>query len=109
MAVSLLLILTTCKSHETANVDRGKMLMTQYSCTACHNIPGVQGPPGMVGPPLEHMASRGSIAGKFPNNPDTMARWLQNPQAMDPQNSMPNLNVTPVDSHDMAAFLYTLK
>ena len=85
------------------------MLMTQYGCTACHNIPGVQGPHGMVGPPLEPMASRGSIAGKFPNNPDTMARWLQNPQAMDPQNSMPNLKVTAPDSRDMAAFLYTLK
>ena len=108
-AVSLFLLLTACKPHETANVDRGKILMTQYSCTACHNIPGVQGPRGMVGPPLEHMASRGSIAGKFPNNPDTMARWLQNPQAMDPQNSMPNLKVSAADSRDMAAFLYTLK
>jgi len=28
---------------------------------------------------------------------------------MDPQNSMPNLKVTPSDSRDMAAFLYTLK
>ena len=105
----VLILLAACKHEQTANVQRGKTLITQYGCTACHNIPGVQGPRGMVGPPLEHMASRGSIAGKFPNNPDTMARWLQNPQAMDPQNSMPNLKVTPSDSRDMAAFLYTLK
>ncbi len=105
----VLLLLVACKPHETASVQRGKTLITQYGCTACHNIPGVQGPRGMVGPPLEHMASRGYIAGKFPNNPDTMAKWLQNPQAMDPQNAMPNLKVTPADSRDMAAFLYTLK
>jgi len=103
------LLLASCKAYETANVQHGKTLMTQYGCTACHNIPGVKGPRGMVGPPLDHMASRAYIAGKYPNNPDTMANWLQNPQAMDPQNAMPNLHVTPADSRDMAAFLTTLK
>jgi cytochrome c1 len=38
-----------------------------------------------------------------------MMKWLQNPQSMDPQNAMPNLNVTPDDSRDMTAFLYTLR
>jgi cytochrome c1 len=38
-----------------------------------------------------------------------MTKWLQNPQAMDPNNAMPNLGVTPDDSRDIAAFLFTLK
>ena len=37
------------------------------------------------------------------------AACAQNPQAMDPTNAMPNLGVTPDDSRDMTAFLYTLE
>ena len=91
------------------NADHGKQLVAQYGCTACHIVPGVAGPKGMVGPPLEHIGSRNVIAGKLPNTPENMMRWLQNPQAMDPMNAMPNLGITPKDSQDITAFLYTLK
>ena len=108
------LLLAACKRQETPAVpagdaNRGKQLMTQYGCTSCHIIPGVAGPRGMVGPPLEHMAARQFIAGKFRNTPQTMSQWLQNPQSLDPLNAMPNLGVTPNDARDMAAFLSTLQ
>jgi cytochrome c1 len=35
-------------------------------------------------------------------------RWLQNPQAIDPQSAMPDLGVKEKDARDIAAFLYTL-
>jgi cytochrome c2 len=89
--------------------QRGKTAIERYGCTACHNIPGVAGPRGMVGPPLDHMASRSFIAGKFANNADTMIKWLQNPPAFDPQSAMPSMGVTPADSRDITAYLYTLK
>ena len=63
----------------------------------------------MVGPPLDHFGSRNMIAGKIPNTPDNVIKWLQNPQAMDPTNAMPNLGITPNDAKDIAAYLYTLK
>lgn len=85
------------------------MLIEKYGCTACHSIPGVNGPKGMVGPPLEHIGSRGYIAGKFANTPDTMARWIQNPQALDPQNAMPNLGITPEEAKEIAAYLESQK
>jgi len=91
------------------NVDRGKAAIERYGCNACHNIPGIPGPKGMVGPPLDHMASRSLIGGKLPNNPDTMIKWLQDPLKYDPQATMPNLGVTPADSRDISAYLYTLK
>jgi cytochrome c2 len=97
-----------CKKSE-GNVDRGKQLVTQYGCVACHVIPTVEGPKGMVGPPLDHIASRQIIAGKLPNTPENMMAWLQNPQMVDPNNSMPNLGVTPADARDMTAFLDSLK
>jgi cytochrome c1 len=63
----------------------------------------------MVGPPLDHIAVKKTLAGKYANTPEVMAKWLQNPQAMDPANTMPNLGVTPDDARDLAAFLLTLK
>ena len=101
--------LAACTREQPANVERGKQLLVQYGCVACHDIPGIKGAHGMVGPPLTKMAMRQTIDGKFPNTPDNMARWLENPQAMDPNNAMPNVGVTPQDARDMSAFLDTLK
>lgn len=91
------------------DVARGKVAIDRYGCTACHTIPGIEGPKGMVGPPLDHIASRPVIAGKFPNNPQTLVKWLQNPPAFDPQSAMPNLGITPTDARDITAYLETLK
>lgn len=108
----LLIVFAACAKREPAipgNADHGKELIAQYGCTACHQIPGIKGPRGMVGPSLEHIASRTYIGGKFQNSVPAMTKWLQNPQAMDPNNAMPNLGVTPKDAEDITAYLYTLK
>lgn len=69
----------------------------------------MSGPKGAVGPPLDHVASRAWIAGKFANNPQTMIKWLQDPAAFDKETAMPALGVTEPDSRDITAYLYTLK
>jgi cytochrome c2 len=89
--------------------NRGKEAIDKYGCNACHIIPGVPGPKGMVGPTLEHFAERAYIGGKFANNPETLIKWLQNPPAFNPNTAMPNLGITEPDSRDIAAYLYTLK
>jgi cytochrome c2 len=96
-------------SASGGNETRGKEAIERYGCNACHIIPGIPGPKGMVGPSLDHVASRSLIAGKLPNKPDTMISWLQDPPKYDPQAAMPNLGVTPADSRDISAYLYTLK
>ena len=93
----------------TAMPIGGGQLVTKYGCDTCHVIPGVKGTQGMVGPSLQHIASRQIIASKFPNSPQTMMRWIQNPQSFDPQTSMPNMSVTPADARDITAYLFTLK
>ena len=112
------LLLAACNSEEKyqnsamtggGDAARGKETVVRYGCTACHSIPGVKGPRGMVGPPLDHMASRAFIAGKIQNTPPNLEQWIQNPQSLDPNNAMPALGVTPQDAKDMAAYLYTLK
>jgi cytochrome c1 len=108
-----LLALISCKHEDRAaaggNPDRGKQLVAQYGCTVCHIIPGIDGPRGMVGPSLEHFGSRTVIGGKIPNTPGNVIRMLQNPQALNATNVMPNLGITPADAKDLAAFLDTLK
>ena len=91
-----------------ADADRGRTAIKKYGCGSCHNIPGVGGASGMVGPPLGQIAERVYIAGVLSNEPDNMIRWIENPPAIDPKTAMPNSGVTPRDARDIAAYLYTL-
>ncbi len=111
--IVFMVLLAACKKESApapiGNVVNGKQLVQQYGCTSCHDIPNVTGAHGMVGPSLEHLAARPIVAGKLPNTPDNLINYLQNPQSADPANAMPNLGLTPEQSRDIAAFLYTLK
>jgi cytochrome c len=118
LLVATVIALTACNREQKhqimvaaggGNADRGKQLITQYGCNSCHIIPGIEGAKGMVGPPLEHIGSRQIIAGKLQNTPQNMTQWLQNPQAIDPQNAMPNLGVKPDEARDITAYLVSLK
>ncbi|MBK5259722.1 MAG: cytochrome c [Thermoanaerobaculia bacterium] len=88
---------------------RGRELMTSYGCTGCHMVPGIDGPRATLGPALDNSATKTAILGKFPNTPENMIRWLQNPPGMDPNTTMPNVGVTEQDARDVTAFLFTLR
>ena len=110
----ILLLLAACKRSESAapaagDANRGKQLIEQYGCNSCHIIPGIEGAKGMVGPSLDHVASRPIIATKIPNSQANMTAYIQNPQMTNPENVMPNLGVKPDEARDMVAYLYTLK
>ena len=92
-----------------ADPDRGRTAIRKYGCGSCHDIPGVSGAVGMVGPPLGTIAQRVFIAGVLPNEPDNMIRWIENPQAIDPKTAMPYMGVSVRDARDIAAYLYTLR
>ena len=92
-----------------ADTEHGRTAITKYRCGSCHNIPGIGGAAGTVGPPLDHIAQRVYIAGVLSNEPDNMIRWIENPQAIDPKTAMPYEHVTPRDARDIAAYLYTLR
>jgi cytochrome c1 len=87
---------------------RGQHALAQYACHACHMIPGVTGSTVHVGPPLAGIASRTLIAGKLPNTPDNMVRWIRTPQLFDPRTAMPAMGVTERDARDIAAYLRKL-
>jgi cytochrome c len=110
-----LALLAGCGEHEAprqvsgGDPARGKHLMAQYQCTACHAIPEVPGAVGDAGPPLAQFGRRSYIAGGIPNTADNLTRWLDNPQAVKPGTAMPDLGVSPEEARHMAAYLLSLR
>ena len=87
----------------------GREVMAHYGCVTCHRIPGVTGAQGLVGPPLDRMASRSFVGGVLQNTPENMIRFIQHPRQVVQHSAMPDLNVTDSDGRDIAAYLYTLR
>ncbi|MGZ8470469.1 MAG: c-type cytochrome [Gemmatirosa sp.] len=85
---------------------RGQRVIATYGCGGCHDIPGVPGASGRVGPALGGLAHRGFVAGSLPNDAETLVRWIRDPQALRPGTAMPDLNVGAQDARDIAAYLY---
>lgn len=90
------------------NPARGKAVIAKYGCTACHTIPGIEGPRAVVGPNLAGMAERTFIAGVTPNVPEAMIKWLKDPPSVDTLTAMPMLGLSDTEARDAAAYLYTL-
>lgn len=91
------------------DVERGRQLLAQFQCGACHSIPGVEAARSTAGPPLDTFGRHSYVAGQLPNYPDPLVRWIVDPPAVKPATLMPNLGVSPEDARHMAAYLYTLR
>jgi cytochrome c len=89
--------------------ERGEQAFVNYGCGSCHAIDGWGKPKGHVGPPLSGVGERSIIAGELPNTPENMIRWIENPQAIEPNTKMPNLGVSPTGARDLVAYLYSLR
>jgi cytochrome c2 len=102
-------LLTQVAAMTGGDPVRGREAVRLRSCGGCHQVPGVPGAQGRVGPPLAGFAGRAFIAGRLPNDPDNLKLWVRDPHAFDPQTAMPATGVTPPEAADIAAFLYTLR
>lgn len=92
-----------------ADAARGLALVRTRGCAACHAIPGVAWPKGTVGGDLAGFADRPLIAGRLPNQPEMLVRWLRDPARQDPQTAMPPAGLDERGLRDVAAYLYTLE
>jgi cytochrome c2 len=88
---------------------RGRQAILRYGCQNCHTIKGIREARALVGPPLDNIATRSYLAGELPNTPENMEQWIQHPHAVEQHTVMPEMNVTPDDSRDITAYLYTLR
>jgi cytochrome c1 len=113
LAVALAAVLAGCGGEagtvriEGADPDSGRTAMKAFGCGGCHTIPGVDGATGRIGPSLDHIDRRSTIAGRLPSTPDNLVRWIMEPQVVDPGNLMPDLGVPERQAKDIAAYLYS--
>jgi cytochrome c553 len=93
------------------DAPRGRALIASgvYGCAACHTIPGIRAPRGIVGPELGGLARRSFIAGQLPNRLEILIAFLQNPPALVPATGMPNVGLSLEDARSVAVYLYTLR
>ena len=89
--------------------DRAPTLITRYGCAGCHEIPGVPGASGRVGPSLRQVAGRVYIGGVLANRPDNLVRWIVNARAVSPKTAMPVTGISEADARHVAAYLLTLR
>jgi cytochrome c len=89
--------------------DRGADAIAEYGWGSCHHIPGIREAQAYVAPPLDRFGRRAFIAGRLPNTPENLIRWIQDPQEVDPENAMPDLDVSEAEARDTAAYLLELR
>ena len=109
----LLLVLCACQADSVpalgGDPENGRLLLRQFGCGSCHEIPNVATAQGKVGPPLAGIAHRVYVAGVLPNTPENLASFIRHPERHAPRTAMPNLGVTEAHARDMVAYLYTLR
>jgi cytochrome c oxidase subunit 2 len=93
-----------------AGAVRGQELFLANGCGACHTIRGTPAR-GVVGPDLTHVGSRLTIgAGIWPNNGETLLRWIARTDHAKPAVFMPAFGMLPrEDLEAMASYLEGLK
>jgi cytochrome c len=87
----------------------GRRAIERYDCGVCHVIPGITGASGGVGPPLTHFGRRTYVAGRLPNSAETVASWIEDAPAVDPNTAMPSVGASREEARDMAAYLRSLR
>jgi cytochrome c2 len=92
----------------TGDPARGHDLIAARSCGACHAIPHVVGASGVIGPPLGGIGRRSIISGGLSNTPANLARWVRDPEGIEPNSAMPNLALDEDQARDVAAYLEIL-
>jgi cytochrome c1 len=91
---------------DKGDVERGEAVLARLECGACHVISGIPGAVGETGPVLDAYAARPYVAGKFPNEPETLVRFILDPPALAPLTAMPAVPMTEQEARDIAAYLY---
>jgi cytochrome c len=94
---------------DTGDLERGRRLIDQFQCGACHTIPGVPLARGIDGPPLDQFGRRSYIAGKIPNTEALLAKWIADPHSMISTTTMPSMGASEEEARHMAAYLRSLQ
>ena len=78
--------------------EHGRAVAKMKGCAGCHQIPGVDGANGSVGPSLVSFSHRVYIGGVLSNTPDHLHQWLLDPPSIDPKTAMPSVGLREADA-----------
>jgi cytochrome c1 len=92
-----------------ADAARGRQLVIEKGCAACHTFPDVKWPRGGLGPTLENVGHQGLLAGRLPNQPGVLMSFVRNAPAWVPGIAMPAVPMTDQEARDVTAYLLALK
>ena len=97
--------------HAVADADpaAGREIVERLGCGSCHEFPGLRWPRGRLAPVLDGYAGKALTAGRLPNGPDLLAAFVRDAPRLVPGTTMPALPLSERESHDVAAYLYTLE
>jgi len=88
---------------------KGPSFIVQFGCAGCHQIPGIRGPAGKVGPPLADVGARIYLGGRVLNTPQGLVEWIADPRKIDPKSAMPTTGISHEEARDVAAYLLSLR
>jgi cytochrome c oxidase subunit 2 len=90
-------------------VAGGKAAFLAQSCVSCHSVRGTPAR-GTYAPDLTHLMSRRTLAaGMVPNSPDTLRRWVDDPQQVKPGCLMPAFGLTGANREKILRYLESLR
>lgn len=92
-----------------ADIARGRQLVTDKGCVACHTVPDVKWPRGGLGPSLASFGRQGLIAGQLPNQPGVLMQFVRNAPSLVPGSAMPAIPMSDQEARDVTAYLLTLQ
>lgn len=91
------------------DLRRGRQLVVEKGCAACHTFPDVAWPRGGLGPALDGFGRQGLIAGQLPNQPGVLMRFVRDAPSLVPGTGMPAIPMTDQDARDVTAYLLHLR
>jgi cytochrome c oxidase subunit 2 len=100
---------------DAGDAAAGAKVFADAPCAICHTIRGVSGfskeyTYGFRGPDLTHFGGRGTFAGAIlDNTPENLAKWITNPDEINPGANMPTLGISGAELNDLVAYLESLK
>lgn len=93
---------------EGAAIERGRQAAMRLGCGACHTMPEIDWPQGKVGPSLAGFGDRALIAGRVPNKPEELAKFVRDAPSLVPGTAMPAVAMSDTEARDLAAWLQSL-
>jgi mono/diheme cytochrome c family protein len=92
---------------DATQIARGKQLMSERGCVACHRMSGTDlPPPAKSEPAVRTLGLAPDLRfARQRSEPSAIERWLLDPTAVKHDSAMPNLALGPEDARALAAFV----